>query len=235
MTESSIDRILGYMPFLGPAAVVTIMVSLASIALATVVGIVAAMGSRSSGALIRRATRTYIELARAIPELVQIYIWFFLLPEFGIVLPPIVAGVLALGFAFGGYLAEVFRGGIEAIDAHQWEAGRVLGMGRLRTWTRVIIPQAFISVFPIWTSYFVSTFKATAFLSIITVPDLMRETHRIASLTFRYFELFTIALIFYFVIGYTSIVLLRRVEERWNRVLRPSQRAIGAGLGAQGV
>jgi len=92
-------------------------------------------------------------------------------------------------------------------------------MPRRLTWRRVILPQAARNVLPVWTSYFVSMFKATAFLSVITVPELLYVTHRVASINFRYFELFAVAGLLYCLMGFPSLLLFDRLERRWGKAI----------------
>jgi polar amino acid transport system permease protein len=219
------ERFQEYLPELLPAAGITILLAVLSMVFATALGMVMAALGYSRSRPVRWLVGLYVETSRNTPELVQIYIWFFVLPVVGIVLPPYLAGVIALSWAFGAYLTEVFRGGIEAVEPTQWEAAQVLGMPRTLTWRRVVLPQAARNVLPVWTSYFVSMFKATAFLSVITVPELLYKTHEIASLNFRYFELFTIAGVLYFLMGYPSLRLLERLERRWGKAIRPEEQA----------
>ena len=218
-------RITEYLPELLPAALRTVILTFVSMAFATVIGAVMAALGYSRSRIVRLATRVYVETSRNTPELVQIYLWFFVLPAVGIVLSPAVAGVIALSWAFGAYLTEVVRGGIEAVDTTQWEAAKVLGMPRRLTWRRVILPQAARNVLPVWASYFVSMFKATAFLSVITVPELLYVTHEIASINFRYFELFALAGILYFLMGYPSLLVFERLERRWGKATRGEEHA----------
>jgi polar amino acid transport system permease protein len=171
---------------------------------------------------LRVLARIYVNAARNVPELVQIYIWFFVLPTFGVTLPPVAAGICALGFAFGAYLAEVFRGGIEAVPPTQWDAGEVLAMAPALIWRRIVLPQATRNILPVWTSYFVSMYKATAFLSIAAVPELLTVVHHIASVNFRFFELFGIAAVFYVLMGIPTIWTLKRLERHWSLALRPN-------------
>ena len=215
------ERLSEYLPELLPAAGLTIAVTFGSMLLATLIGILAAICGYTRIWPVRVLARLYVNAARNVPELVQIYLWFFVLPEFGITLAPVVAGICALGFAFGAYLAEVFRGGIEAVPPTQWDAGQVLAMAPALIWRRIVIPQATRNILPVWTSYYVSMYKATAFLSIAAVPELLTVAQSIASVNFRYFELFGIAAVIYMVMGIPTIWALTRLERHWSLALRP--------------
>ena len=98
------------------------------------------------------------------------------------------AGVAALTVVFGAFLGEVIRGGILGVERTQWESGQVLGMSRLVIWRRIVLPQALRTVLPVWSSYYISMYKAMALLGLITVPDLLFQARGIASQNFRHFE-----------------------------------------------
>src|SRR5262249_37222031 len=111
-----------------------------------------------------------VDFIRSTPVLVQIYFLFFVLPHYGIRMPPYVVGVSALSFYFSGYLAEVFRAGIDAIPRGQSEAARALGLGRLPLIGLVLLPQMLRNIAAPMGGYFVSILKATPYLAVITVP-----------------------------------------------------------------
>jgi polar amino acid transport system permease protein len=96
----------------------------------------------------------------------------------------------------------------------------VLAMPPLLIWLRIVLPQAARNILPVWTSYFVSMYKATAYLSIAAVPELFTVIHHIASVNFQFFELFALAGVIYVAMGIPSIWLLRRLERRWSLALR---------------
>jgi polar amino acid transport system permease protein len=208
------DRLPGYLPPLLKACGYTIGVSALSLLIATAIGILVAMAARSPRAWVRGAMRSYVEVGRAVPELVQIYVWYYLLADVGIVLPPIVAGVVALSVAFGPFLGEVFRAGVESVERTQWEAAQVLGMSRAATWRRVILPQAVRTILPVWTGYIISMFKATSLLSFIAIPELFGAAKAIASSNFQYFELFALVMIFYLLMAYPTVWIVRAIEYR---------------------
>jgi polar amino acid transport system permease protein len=223
------ERIREYMPDLLEGAVITLKVAWLSLALGTLIGIAVAMTSRSRFMAVRTVTAVYVQVGRAVPEIVQVFIWYFVLPDYGIVLSPFSAGVIAIGVAFGPYLGEVFRAGVEAVPRTQWEASQVLGLSRLQIWRRIVFPQAFRTVAPVYTGYFISIFKATALLSFISLREVFGVARNLAALNFRYIELFTIVMIIYLLMGIPAVLLMRAVERRW-RVDRPQEIDINAAL-----
>jgi len=216
MTDADLARIAGYMPKLLAGAAVTIPVAVAALALCTSLATLAALTHWSRRRAVRLLGRVYIEVARATPDLVQVYFWYYLLAEFGVKLPAVVAGILALGFGHGGSLAEAVRGGILAVDRTQWDAGHVLGMRNWQVWWRVILPQVARTILPVWTGYSVAMFKSTAFLSLVAVGELMAAADEIGFFNFRFLEVYAIAFAIYAVIGTVTIALIRLLQRRWS-------------------
>lgn len=234
MTAEDWDRIVGYLPELARGAGITFGAAIAAILFASALGILVAGAGRSDKSWVRSLNSLYVETVRATPELVQVYIWFFFLPVTGLVLPPIAAGIVALTVAFGPYLGEVFRAGIAAVEPTQWEAGKVLGMNRFTLWRRVILPQAFRTVLPVWTGYVVTMYKATSLLSFITVRELFGTARFAAALNFRYFELFALVMVGYLLLGIPTVILLHRLERRLNPTQYAEVKA-SQDLSAKGV
>ncbi len=139
---------------------------------------------------------------------------YYVLPYGGIVLPPFASGVLGLTINYSAYMAEVFRSGIEAIPRGQWEAARSIGMSRRLMMRRIILPQAIRIVIPPIGNFFVAIFKDSALVSVITMRDLMFSGELLASATFKYFEIFAMVAIIYFIISYPTAKLVEYVELR---------------------
>jgi len=108
-------------------------------------------------------------------------------------MPAIMAGVVTLGLLNSGYLAETFRSGITAIDRGQVEAGMALGLSKREVTRTIVLPQAFRIIIPPLGNQYVDAIKDTAILSIVGVPELMRETQQLADLHYRPFEFYTFA------------------------------------------
>lgn len=214
MTSADIERIMAYAPTLASGLAYTILLTPITMFLATLLGIGFAVALNARGGWLRRAVQWFVEVARSIPELVHVFIWYEALAVMGIVLPALVAGVVALSVVFGAFLGEVIRAGIIAVERTQWESGKVLGMSDATIWRRIILPQAFRNILPVWSSYYVSMYKATALLGVITVPDLLFQARGIAAQNFRVFEIYAIVLVLYFIIGNVSLAAIRRYERR---------------------
>ena len=208
------DRLPLYMPGLLKGCAYTLGVSVVSLFLATAIGILVAVAQRAESRPLRAAMTAYVELGRAVPELVQIYVWYYLLANMGLVLPPVVAGIIALSVAFGPFFGEVFRAGVNSVEKTQWEAAQVLGMPRATAWRRIILPQAVRAILPVWTGYVISMFKATSLLSFIAIPELFGAAKAIAASNYQYFEVFALVMVLYLVMAYPTVWIIRAIEHR---------------------
>jgi His/Glu/Gln/Arg/opine family amino acid ABC transporter permease subunit len=165
----------------------------------TGVGVLRAYGPRWLG----RVLAFYVDTFRAVPLLV-ILIWtFFAFPlTVGYSLDPLYAGVLGLGLHAGAYIAEVIRGGLLSVRRGQMRAALALGMTRRQAIRTIILPQAAVRMLPPLGSQLVLVIKDSAIAAVIAVPELMRQSQVLASQTFRPFEIYTTAMLVYFLILY---------------------------------
>jgi polar amino acid transport system permease protein len=189
--------------------------------LATVLGSIIAMVLGLVFAVLERGPRIvaiivrgFVEFVRSTPLLVQIFFLFFGLPAFGIVLPALVVGVIALGVHYACYTSEVYRAGIEAIPRGQWEAATALSLPRSRVWTGVVLPQAVPRVIPALGNYVISMFKEVPLLLAVGILDVVGKAEEAGNLTFRYVEPYTLAGLFFLLLSYPASLLMRRLERR---------------------
>ena len=170
----------------------TVRVSVLAMMLGMIIGLLVAFVRMSKYAVPREAAVIYIEVARGMPILVLILWFYYGLPILtGVVFSGVVSGVAALTLKYVGYLAEIFRAGIEAIKTGQREAAYSLGFSRIQTMRRIVLPQAIRIVVPPLGNAFVGMLQDSALVSIIGVTDLMRQGQLAVSSTFRPFELYT--------------------------------------------
>lgn len=162
----------------------------------------------------RYAMRFLIDFIRSTPLLVQIYFFYFVLPEYGLTLPALFVGVFALSLYYSGYLAEVFKGGIDSIPRGQFEAAKALGLKRLQLVLLVVAPQMLRNVAAPMGNYFVSLLKATPYLAVIAVPEMLSIALEIASETFRYAEPMTVVGIIFLTLALCFSALVRMIETR---------------------
>jgi polar amino acid transport system permease protein len=201
------------LPDLARASLVTIQATLLGFLLAATLGLVLAILRMSANPWVAWPTVGFVEFIRSTPVLIQIFFVFFVFPElFGVSLPPMVAGVLAIGVHYATYCSEVYRAGLDNIPKGQWEAAIALNLGTYRTFAGIIIPQAIPPVVPALGNYLVALFKETPLLSAIAVLELMQTARIIGSETFRYIEPITMVGLFFLVFSLVAAALIRRVE-----------------------
>ncbi|TIM21702.1 MAG: ectoine/hydroxyectoine ABC transporter permease subunit EhuD, partial [Mesorhizobium sp.] len=163
------------MPTLIEGVKITILATLLGSVLAAMVGLAIALARRSPNKSLSRSVGFLAEFIRGTPLLVQLYFIFYVLPDIGILLPPLVAGVIGLGLHYGTYTAEVYRAGIDNVPRGQWEAAKACNLNARQTWTHIIMPQAIPPMIPALANYFIAMFKETPLLSAITVLELMNQ------------------------------------------------------------
>ncbi|NIR31390.1 MAG: ectoine/hydroxyectoine ABC transporter permease subunit EhuC [Gammaproteobacteria bacterium] len=160
----------------------------------------------------------YIEIFRGTSLLVQLFWWFFVLPQFGIFLAPLVVGIFGVGMNVGGYGAEVVRGAIQAVPKAQYETATALNMSPGIRMRRVILPQAFRAMLPPWGNLLIELLKGTSLVSLITIHDLTFMGNQLNITTFRTIEVFTLVLILYFILARGVITpTVRWFERRVSR------------------
>ncbi|MGO4439744.1 ectoine/hydroxyectoine ABC transporter permease subunit EhuD [Rhizobium sp. RAF56] len=165
---------------------VTLKAAAAGFAIALVLGLLFALLRRSRIKGISWTTAFIVEFLRDTPLLVQLFFLYYVLPDFGIVLPAFLTGALALGLQYAAYTSEVYRGGIEAVHRGQWEAATALNLTRMQTYRDVILPQAIPRIVPAMGNYLVAMIKETPVLSVVTVLEMMGLANMIGERTFEY-------------------------------------------------
>ncbi|MCX5447176.1 MULTISPECIES: ectoine/hydroxyectoine ABC transporter permease subunit EhuD [Streptomyces] len=180
-------------------------------------GLVWAMALRSRSRWVTWPVSVFVEFIRNTPLLVQLFFLFFVLPGWGLTFAPLTTGVIGLGLHYSTYTSEVYRAGIDGVPPGQWEAATALNLPRRRTWTAVILPQAFRRVVPALGNYVIAMFKDTPLLAGITVADMLFQANSISATTFDYLEPITVVGILFVVISYPTSLLLRALERRLVR------------------
>lgn len=210
--------VIQILPTLIEGAKITILATVLGYILAAVVGLAIAIVRRSKNKLVSRPMGFVAEFIRGTPLLVQLYFIFYVLPDLGLTLSPLVAGVIGLGLHYGTYTAEVYRAGIDNVARGQWEAAKACNLNAWQTWTQVVLPQALPPMIPALANYFIAMFKETPLLSAITVLELMNQARSIANYNYRYIEPITLVGAFFLVISLISVVGLRWLERRYGRI-----------------
>lgn len=208
------DVFFRYLPFLLSGLRVTIAVSLAAMAVGSVVGLAVALARLSRLRPLRWAAAFYVDFLRSTPLLIQLVWVFFALPILiGHPLQPATAGIVTLGAYSGAYLAEIFRAGILSIGPGQRHAALALGMTGAQVMRRILLPQALARMAPAIASTFITLVKDSSLVSIISVAELMWAAQSLAAISLRPVEVLTGTGLLYVAITYPlSLIseLLRR-------------------------
>lgn len=203
-----------YLTPLAEGTLWTLALFFCSAFLAVAVGLVVCLARLSPSALLNRPARFYIEAIRGTPLLLQLFYLYYGLPEMGIVINGFVAGVLGLTLNFGAYLAELFRSGIQSVDAGQYEAARALGLRKFDRLRRIVLPQALRTVFPALGNYALVLIKETSLVAVISVYELMRAGEMLAGATFQALTVYTLVGVIYFAMCSVLSWLFRRSEKK---------------------
>ncbi|WP_333684289.1 ectoine/hydroxyectoine ABC transporter permease subunit EhuD [Pontibaca methylaminivorans] len=204
------------LPILLRAMVVTLHAAVLGFAIAMVLGLALAALKAAPTRLVAWPARFVAEFLRDTPLLVQLFFLYYVLPEFGIVLPAFMTGAVALGLQYSAYLAEVYRAGIEAVPRGQIEAARALDLAPRRTFTHIVLPQAIPRVIPAMGNYLVSITKDVPVLSVVTVLEMLNVAKIIGDRTFNYLVPLTMVGALYLVM---TLIAARGV--RWLDVKLP--------------
>ncbi len=236
------NKLFLYLPVLLVGAGVTILISLFSMALATIFGFISALGRLSRFAPIRWLATAYVEVVRGTPILVQLLLWYYgvgyVLSNLGFD-PYSIAfqvmttlqnnslvpdqfngyfyGIIGLSFNYGAYLTEVFRSGITSVEKGQTEAALSLGLNSTQVMRRIVLPQAVRITIPPFTNYFITLIQDSALLSILSVIELDHQTFALAlpqtDASIKFF-VFILGALIYLAICYPLALLARYLEAR---------------------
>ncbi len=209
------DLLLESLPLLMQGLALTLKLAAVSLAIAMVIGIVAALMGMSKVPLFVAINRIFVLIIRGTPLLVQAYfIYFGVTGVLGIRMSAFTAGVIALSLNAGGYMSEIFRGGIQAVDPGQREAARSLGLSASQTTWHIIIPQAIRICIPSVVNQWCITIKDTSIICVIGLAELTRMGQTIIARNYRAFEMWIIVGALYLLVIYLLTLLARYVERK---------------------
>ncbi|WP_375788046.1 amino acid ABC transporter permease [Bradyrhizobium sp. Pha-3] len=206
-----------FVPILLQGVWLTIVVTVGSLLLSTVLGLVWALMRVSGIRILVGLSAALINVIRGIPIIVLLFYIYFVMPDFGIALSALQAAIIGLGIAYSAYQAENFRAGIEAIDKGQIEAAQTIGMGWWLTMHRVVLPQAVRIILPPYGNIMIMMLKDSSQASTITVAELALQGKLIASSTFKNTSVFTLVALMYLTMSIPLILLVRHFENKANR------------------
>jgi len=206
-----------FLPILLQGVALTIIVTVGSLILSTLLGLIWALMRVSGVRALSGLSAGLINVIRGIPIIVLLFYLYFVMPDLGISLTALQAAILGLGNAYSAYQAENFRAGIEAIDKGQIEAAQAIGMGWWLTMRRVVLPQAVRIVLPPYGNIMIMLLKDSSQASTITVAELALQGKLIASSTFKNTSVFTLVAIMYLTMSIPLILLVRHFEKKANQ------------------
>jgi polar amino acid transport system substrate-binding protein len=217
-----------YIRFLLRGAELTVLITLAGMGLALVIGLPIALVRLYGPRPLGWAAMVYVEFFRGIPVLLLLFFIYYGLPTIAesyhldrlgpyLKLGPLQAAILGFGLNYAAYQAEIFRAGIRSIPLGQWEAAASLGMSRLLTFRRIIMPQAVRVILPPMTNDFVALFKDTSVVSIIAVEELTKQYQELAKSSLKYMEIGLVTAVLYLIMSVPLGYLSRYLEHRWGK------------------
>jgi polar amino acid transport system permease protein len=208
--------IAGHWRFLGYGIGITLALAFASGLASLALGFVVALARLYGPRWLRPLVVLYVDSMRAVPVLVVLVWTFFALPIItGLTMPPFMAALIGLTVHLAAYAAEIVRAGIESVRPGQTRASLALGMSRSQILRRIVLPQAIVRMLPAFGSLLSITIKDTAIASVIAVPELMRQSETLAGQSFQPIEVYTFAMLVYFLILFP---VTRGVDHVYRRV-----------------
>jgi len=230
MSSITIDfsRIWEWMPTFLDGTIVTIVLSLSTVFLGCLIGLVVVLMKQSNVKILRGLAKVYTNVIRGTPMLLQLFIWLYAMPVIGLSFSGLdflggtygsrefITAVVALGVNSGAYVSEVLRGGLESVATGQIEAGRALGMSKQETLFSVVIPQAIRTVLPGLGNEFVTMIKESSIVSTVGVFDVMYTSNIVQSSTYSIFEPLIVVGVIYFILTYSLTYLMNILEKRLN-------------------
>jgi cystine transport system permease protein len=211
------DLMVKSAPFLLKGALYTVELSLGGMIFGLSLGFVIALMRLSKKAALQLAGRIYVSFIRGTPLLVQLFVIYYGLAQFGLRLDPIPSALIGLSLNVAGYTGEILRAAIASIDKGQWEAARALGLSWGQTMRLVILPQAARVALPPLGNSFISLVKDTSLAATIQVPELFRQAQLITARTFQIFTMYLTAAILYWIISTGLNWLQLHLEKRFSR------------------
>ncbi|MDQ0272700.1 amino acid ABC transporter permease [Cytobacillus purgationiresistens] len=213
---TTLDVIKDAFPYLLQGLYMTVLISVVSIIISLVIGLIACFMRMSKYTILRYPAAIYVNIIRGTPILIQILFIYFGAPSvLDIHLSAFTAGLIAISLNIGAYNTEIFRGGIESISKGQMEAGRSLGFTYSQTMAYIVLPQAVRRMIPSFVNQLTHAIKDTSMLSVIGIAELTMVGQSIYAMNFKSFEILTMVALMYFITIYTVSLISTRLERRF--------------------
>ncbi|MBQ4422064.1 MAG: amino acid ABC transporter permease [Schwartzia sp.] len=215
--EMNFELMVQAMPLLLTGAAVTVKITALSVFLGILIGLFVGIARISTYKIVHLAAAVYVDFLRGTPLLVQIFLVYFALPVLtGQRIDPFIAAIAACSINSSAYVAEIFRAGIQSIDAGQMEAGRSLGMTWTQTMRYIIVPQAARRVIPPLGNEFIALLKDSSLVSVIGFEELTRRGQLIIARTYASLEIWICVAIIYLVMTVSISRLVAWLERRYK-------------------
>ena len=217
---------LKYLPFIMKGVGTTVYISILSIISACILALFGALGRLSKNPIFYGVATFYISVVRGTPLIVQVFVIYLGLPQMGIIIDAVPAGIIALGLNYGAYMTEIFRAGIQSIGRGQIEAAHSLGMTYGQLMKRVVLPQAMRLIIPPTGNEFIAMLKDSALVNFLGVWELFFRAVKIGRQNFKSMETLIIAGLFYWLVTIFFQYFQSRLE---TRMAKGTRKASGMG------
>ncbi len=219
--DTSLELVINSLPFLLQGTVYTVILSVGGMAFGLVIGFTLALMRLSGRRGLEWPALAYISFIRGTPLLVQLFLIYYGLAQFGLRFDPIPAALIGFSLNIGGYTAEIIRAAISSIDLGQWEAAESVGLSPRQTLQLVVLPQAArVAIAPLSNS-FISLVKDTSLAATIQVPELFRQAQIITARTFEIFTMYLATAVIYWVLSTGLAYAQSRLERQASRHVLP--------------
>lgn len=207
------------LPLLLKGLGLTLELSLISLVIAMIIGLISCLFGLSKSKILRAISKVYVAIIRGTPLLVQaFFIYFGVTQAFGFKMTAFAAGVISMSLNAGGYLSEIFRGGIQAVDEGQMEAARSLGLSKAKAMIKVVLPQAVRICIPSVVNQCCITIKDTSIICVIGLAELTWAGKQIIARTYQSFAVWIMVGILYFIVIYILTIIARKLEKKVSLV-----------------
>ena len=222
------NRVWEWWPTFLDGTIVTIVLSLTTVFIGSLIGLLVVLMKMSDFKILKAFASIYTNIVRGTPVLLQLFLWLYGFPMLGISFTGLkflggtygsrefITAVVALAINSGAYVSEILRGGLEAVDKGQIEAGRALGLSQSETMFSVIIPQAIRTVLPGLGNEFITMIKESSIVSTVGVFDVMYTSNIVKASSYSIFEPLIIVGVIYYALTYSLSYLMKRLEKRLN-------------------
>lgn len=197
-------------------APMSLLLTVIGIGFGTAIGILIALMKISKNEILKGIASFYTWVLRGTPMMVQLYFLYFGLPSAGINLSPLLAASIGLSLNIGAYMAEIIRGGIQAVDKGQFEAAQALGMTFGQTMKRVVIPQTVRIIMPSVGNEFITLLKDTSLVAAITMTEILKITYEVSSATFKQLPAYAVAATLYLAMTTVLTSVFDKLEKKMS-------------------